>query len=169
MGFFKSYIRLLRTKASARFGSFFSIVILAIAASWFFGLEDLKSRKAVITSIDPAIGSSEELMTITGENFGDTQEESYVSIAGFRVTSSHYVSWSDQEIKLRIPYNVQDGLVKVITRRGESEPSFFANRSNIPESVRSDLQSSLPLISRIEPALNVGRLFSLSSIVGAST
>lgn len=151
MGFFKSYLRLLRTKASVRFGSFFSIVILAIAASCFFGLENLKSRKAVITGIDPAIGSSEELMTISGENFGDTQEESYVSIAGFRVTSSHYVSWSDREIRLRIPYNVQDGLVKVITRRGESEPSFFANRSNIPESVRADLQNSLPLISRIEP------------------
>lgn len=151
MSFFKSYQRLLRTKASVRFGSFFSIVILAIAASCFFGLESLKSKKAVIVSIDPAIGSSDELMTITGENFGDTQEESYVSIAGFRVTSSHYISWNDREIKLRIPYNVQDGLVKVITRRGESEPSFFANRSNIPESVRADLQSSLPLISRIEP------------------
>ena len=151
MRFFQSYARLLRTKASVRFGSFFSIVILAIAASWFSGLESLKSKKAVIEGIDPAIGSSDEIMTIRGENFGDEQGESYVSMAGFRVTSSHYISWSDREITLRIPYNVQDGLVKVITRRGESEPSFFANRSNIPESIRSDLQGSIPLISRIEP------------------
>ncbi len=151
MSFFKSYKRLLRTKASVRFGSFFSIVILAIVISSFVGLEDLKNKKAVINSIDPAIGSSEETMTIRGENFGNEQGESYVSIAGFRVTSSHYLSWNDREIQLKIPYNVQDGLVKVITRRGESAPSFFANRSNIPESVRSDLQSSIPLISRIEP------------------
>ncbi len=151
MSFFKSYKRLLRTKASVRFGSFFSIIILAIVISSFVGLEDLKNKKAVINAIDPAIGASEEVMTITGENFGDDQGESYVSIAGFRVTSSHYISWNNTEIQLTIPYNVQDGLVKVITKQGESEPSFFANRSNIPESVRSDLKSSLPLISRIEP------------------
>ncbi|MBQ9538204.1 MAG: IPT/TIG domain-containing protein [Treponema sp.] len=141
----------MRTKASVRFGSFFSIVILYVVVSSLLGMESLKKKKAVISSITPAIGSSEELMTIRGSGFGDEQEESYVSIAGFRVTSSHYVSWSDEEIKLNIPYNVQDGLVKVVTRRGESEPSFFANRSNIPESVRSDLQSRIPLITAIEP------------------
>ncbi len=152
MSLFKSYQRLLRTKASVRFGSFFSVVILAIVASSILGMESLKSKKAVISSINPAIGSSEELMTIRGTGFGDEQDESYVSIAGFRVTSSHYLSWSDSEIRLTIPYNVQDGLVKVVTRRGESDPSFFANRSNIPEGVRTDLKGSIPLISSVEPA-----------------
>ncbi len=130
---------------------FFSIVVLAIVISSVMGMESLKSKRAIISSISPAIGSSEELMTIRGEGFGDEQEESYVSIAGYRVTSSHYLSWSDSEIRLNIPYNVQDGLVKVVTKRGESEPSFFANRSNIPQSIRSDLLSSVPVISRIEP------------------
>ena len=114
-------------------------------------MERLKAKRAVISSVTPAIGSSEEVMTITGMEFGDEQDESYVSIAGFRVTSSHYISWKDNEIKLRIPYNVQDGLVKVVTKRGESDPSFFANRSNIPESVRFDLQSRIPRISEVEP------------------
>ena len=151
MSFFKSYGRLLRTKASVRFGSFFSLVLIAIVVSSIFGMESLKAKRAVISSVSPAIGSSDDIMTIRGTGFGDEQDESYVSIAGFRVTSSHYISWNDNEIKLRIPYNVQDGLVKVITRRGESDPSFFANRSNIPESVRFDLQSRVPLISAIEP------------------
>lgn len=151
MSFFKSYGRLLRTKASVRFGSFFSIVLIAIVVSSGLGMESLKAKRAVISSISPEIGSSEELMTIRGSGFGDEQDESYVSIAGFRITSSHYVSWSDTEIKLLIPYNVQDGLVKVVTRRGESDPSFFANRSNIPESVRFDLQSRIPLVSAVEP------------------
>lgn len=151
MSFFKSYGRLLRTKASVRFGSFFSLVLIAIVVSSIFGMESLKAKRAVISSVSPAIGSSDDVMTIRGTGFGDEQDESYVSIAGFRVTSSHYISWNDNEIKLRIPYNVQDGLVKVITRRGESDPSFFANRSNIPESVRFDLQSRVPLISAIEP------------------
>lgn len=151
MRFFKSYLRLLRTKASVRFGSFFSIVVLAIVISSGLGMERLKSKRACISSISPAIGSSEELMTIRGSGFGDTQDESYVSIAGYRVTSSHYLAWSDSEIQLTIPYNVQDGLVKIVTKRGESEPSFFANRSNIPQSIRSDLQGGIPIISRIEP------------------
>ena len=151
MSFFKSYGRLLRTKASVRFGSFFSLVLIAIAVSSILGMESLKAKRAVISSVNPEIGSSDDIMTIRGTGFGDEQDESYVSIAGIRVTSSHYISWRDNEIKLRIPYNVQDGLVKVVTRRGESDPSFFANRSNIPESVRFDLQSRIPLISAIEP------------------
>ncbi|MBQ6567664.1 MAG: IPT/TIG domain-containing protein [Treponema sp.] len=126
-------------------------MLIAIVVSSIFGMESLKAKRAVISSVSPAIGSSDDIMTIRGTGFGDEQDESYVSIAGFRVTSSHYISWNDNEIKLRIPYNVQDGLVKVITRRGESDPSFFANRSNIPESVRFDLQSRVPLISAIEP------------------
>ncbi len=76
---------------------------------------------------------------------------SFVTIAGSRVTSSRYISWEDTRIKLQLPYNVQDGLVKVVTSSGESAPAFFANRSNIPVEIRTDPKTTLPLISSIEP------------------
>lgn len=90
-------------------------------------------------------------MTIQGGGFGETRGTSYVEIAGSRITASGYVSWSDGQIRVVLPPNVQDGLVTVGTSAGVSDPAFFANETGIPVAVRELPGTSVPSISSISP------------------
>ncbi|MCR5762489.1 MAG: IPT/TIG domain-containing protein [Treponema sp.] len=120
---------------------------VAIAVSLFIGKKNTKNP--VISSIDPPIASPEEILTIRGNNFGNEKENSYVSISNSRITNSKYISWSDSEIIIKLPSNVQDGLVTVITQAGPSTPAFFANKSSIPTTVRKDPKATVPIIQNI--------------------
>ncbi len=108
-------------------------------------------KKPVISFISPAVGSPGDILVIEGENFGDLRDSAYVEIAGSRITSSGYLSWSSDKIRLVLPSNVQDGLLIVATDAGRSEPVFFANENGIPVAVRSDPQTTLPVIASITP------------------
>lgn len=147
MSSFSSYKRLLKTKPLIRFVSFLSCVAIAVGLSLFLGKES--SKKPIITSINPPIASPEDILIITGSNFGELKENSYVSIANSRITNSKYISWNDTEIKIKLPSNVQDGLVTVITQAGVSTPAFFANKSSIPTTVRQDPKATIPIIQSI--------------------
>ncbi len=150
MIFFSSYVRLLRTRARVRFFTFF--FLLAAGAVVYFFATQRTDNIPVITDIDPPVGMPEDLLTITGENFGTTKGNSYVDIANSRITGSRYISWSDKRIELRLPANVQDGLVTVNTGNGRSAPVFFANKSNIPVPVRTDPKTTVPFIQSVSPA-----------------
>lgn len=147
MSFFSSYKRLLKTKPIIRFVSFISFVAIAIIASFLFGKEN--SKKPVITSIDPPIALPEDILSIQGSNFGDRRDNSYVSIANSRITNSKYLVWTDTEIQVKLPSNVQDGLVTITTPAGVSTPAFFANKSSIPTTVRQDPKATTPVIQAV--------------------
>lgn len=120
----------------------FVIIIIAIR---------IPTTSPSITSINPKIGIPGDIMVITGSGFGDTRDTSYVEIGGFSMTSSSYLSWTDTQIKLLLPADVQDGLVYVVTRNGQSEPVIFANRESIPVVVRNEKRTALPVVSSIAP------------------
>ena len=101
-------------------------------------------------SMSPQIGSAGDYITLKGQYFGDTQEDSYVEIGGNKLTQSSYAFWSDASIRILLPQNIQDGLVYVVTHDGRSEPKNFANRQTIPVLVRSDPLISTPVIFEIE-------------------
>lgn len=107
------------------------------------------NKKPVITSINPPIASPEDILFIEGSNFGETRDNSYVTISNSRITNSKYLSWNDTEIKIQLPSNVQDGLVTVVTQAGVSTPAFFANKSSIPATVRQDPKATIPIIQAI--------------------
>jgi len=100
-------------------------------------------------SMSPQIGSAGDYITLKGQYFGDTQEDSYVEIGGNKLTQSSYAFWSDASIRILLPQNIQDGLVYVVTHDGRSEPKNFANRQTIPVLVRSDPLISTPVIFEI--------------------
>ncbi|MBD5426383.1 MAG: hypothetical protein HDR38_02360 [Treponema sp.] len=105
-----------------------------------------------IRSLSPAVGSAGDVMTIQGEHFGDERGTSgYVEIGGSRLTAQGYLSWTDTQIRIVLPTNVQDGLVIVATKNGRSKPGFFANEAGIPVAVPPDTQTSLPIITAITP------------------
>ena len=105
-----------------------------------------------IRSLSPAVGSAGDVMTIQGEHFGEERGTSdYVEIGGSRLTAQGYLSWTDTQIRIVLPTNVQDGLVIVATKNGRSKPGFFANEAGIPVAVPPDTQTSLPVITAITP------------------
>jgi beta propeller repeat protein len=59
-----------------------------------------------------------QIITIAGKNFGYTQENSMVQFANGAVCPIN--SWSNTQITCKIPNEAQTGLLKVITRGGES-------------------------------------------------
>ena len=125
-----------------------------------------KIGKPEISSIDPPIGSPGDTVVISGKNFGRTKESSFVEIAGSRVTASGYKKWSDTEVELTVPVNVQDGLVIVQTSEGRSEPVFFANESTIPVAVRTDFRTTVPVMDSISPLS--ARVGDVVTIVGSN-
>lgn len=133
------------------FRSLFYIFLVLVALA-VISVATVKSKKIpVIASVTPVVGSAGDTMIIRGQNFGSIRGTSYVEIGGNRLTASGYLTWTDSLIKLTIPSNVQDGLVIVSTRAGQSKPGFFANEAGIPVSVSQKIKTSLPVITSINP------------------
>lgn len=121
--------------------------------SLFFSAVSLAAnRKPVIESLSPAIGEPGDVIVIRGKHFGHDRGDSWIEIGGDRLSSSTYLSWNDKVIMLTLPSTVVDGLLFVHSRSGRSNPELFANRENIPVSVRDRADPGLPAISAVSAA-----------------
>jgi len=146
---FRFYKEIFRRFAWVRFLTFASIIALGFLVIILANMS--VNKKPVIDLVNPSVGSPGDVMLITGENFGSSRNSSYVEIAGSRLTSSGYLDWSDTEIKVLLPANVQDGLVIVGTSAGRSKPGFFANASGIPIASHTSPRTTLPSLRSITP------------------
>ena len=118
-----------------------------------------------ILSIYPRIGRMGEPLVIRGSGFGNDRNESFVTIAGTPPTSSSYLSWSDQEIVVRVPEFGSAGLIRVHRGRSKSNPVLFANEEALPERVSGEADIGIsPRIISIQPAS--GAIGSLITIQG---
>ncbi len=88
-------------------------------------------------------------MVIKGSGFGTMRTDSYVELSGNRITTSSYAVWENTEIRFVLPYNVDDGLLYVVTPFGRSEPVVFTNKDGLPVAVRSDSTLSQPVITEL--------------------
>lgn len=145
----KLALELLKKYPSARLLVLAGFVVLFIALSSFSNHPH--SKRPVIESINPPLGSAGDTIILKGKNFGIDRVYSYVEIAGSRITSSGYIEWTDSQIKVLLPPSVSDGLVIVGTSGGRSQPLFFAKSSGIPVAVKQTPQTTQPLISSIQP------------------
>lgn len=159
-----SYKNLLRRSPLARTISW--IVIVAGMIVFFKAVSHNVKRKPFIHEINPLIGFPGDEMVITGSGFGQAKGTSYVEIAGSKITSSAYKTWTDSRITLILPANVQDGLVIVGTAAGRSEPAFFANEVGIPVAVRLDPGTSVPSIESV--SLDTAVVGQLVTITGSN-
>jgi transglutaminase-like putative cysteine protease len=110
-----------------------------------------EDRYPRINSIDPRIGMMGEIITILGENFGDTRDESYVTIAGITPTASSYTDWSDSRIRVRAPEFGDSGLVYVYRNNKKSNAALFSNRQTMPQTVQEEQAGIGPRITAVEP------------------
>ncbi|GHT83774.1 hypothetical protein FACS1894137_05820 [Spirochaetia bacterium] len=140
--------------------SFFAVSLFC-ALVLFFSCEDRQPR---IQSITPRIGIMGEILTISGEHFGNTREESYVTIGGITPTTSSYVEWTDSRIQVRIPEFGDSGLVSVYRNNKKSNAALFSNRETMPETIQEDYTGIGPWIVSVEPAL--GQIGSVVTIQG---
>lgn len=127
-------------------------ILTAVAAvlAVISGITYKTHKVPVIFSVNPPVGYPGDIMVIKGSNFGALKTPSdFVEVGGSKITASGFINWTDSEIKLILPPNVQDGLVVVSTKAGKSKPSFFANEAGIPVEVPPDTKTSLPVISSI--------------------
>jgi len=77
-----------------------------------------------IVSVVPTSGGEGTAVTISGCDFGDTQDTSYVSFGSEQATT--YVSWSDTEIVAEVPAGAEGEVaVTVTTSEGTSNPVAF--------------------------------------------
>jgi hypothetical protein len=96
----------------------------------------------VITALNPSAGAVGSIITIQGENFGTSRENSSVRFywdaetaipaqqdedSQVEVSAAEfgYDSWSEREIRVRVPDGAASGNVIVETPRGSSKPVYF--------------------------------------------
>jgi hypothetical protein len=108
-------------------------------------------RFPFISSIDPKIGRMGEVITLTGHNFGETREESYVSIAGIAPTNSSYYTWQDDLIMVRVPESGESGLVYVHVKGRKSNGVLFSNSAAVPRPVEGEDFGLEPRITAVNP------------------
>lgn len=108
--------------------------------------------KPRIDSISPQVGTPGDVVTIKGDGFGKphfAEGECAVEFGGYAFTQSAYIKWTDGEIVLRLPMDVQDGLVFVRTRCGVSNPAFFSNAQDVPIPASANTDAPKPVISAL--------------------
>ncbi len=139
----------LRKHPAARFAAVAVIVLVGVLL--LFLLTRKVTKKPNVEAIIPSVGSPGEILTVRGDFFGNERTSSYVEFCGNRITESGYVSWKNDEIKITIPVNAEDGLVYVVTRGGKSNPQFFVNGLAIPISAPENKTLTAPVITKVSP------------------
>lgn len=126
---------------------------ICVIAFCLAALSACRERAPEILAIYPSIGQMGEPLTIIGRGFGETRNESYITIAGAPPTSAAYISWSNEEIVVRVPEFGTPGLVRVHRGRSVSNPVLFSNQTTLPQRMRGDEEDGVnPRITSITPA-----------------
>jgi len=123
-----------------------------------------KSKTPVINSIDPKIGKLGDIITLKGDNFGSSRDESFVSIAGTSPTSSSYYAWQDDFIAVRVPEQGESGLVYVHVKGKKSNGVLFSNSAAVPRPIEGEDLGLEPKIAAVNP--QVGAPGTLITITG---
>ena len=80
----------------------------------------IESASPRITSVSPRRVQYNQVVTVTGSNFGSSRGSSTVRLGSAAISSSSLASWSNTRIRFRVPTNVRSGNVTVRTSAGTS-------------------------------------------------
>jgi transglutaminase-like putative cysteine protease len=127
-------------------------------------LQNCGGESPEISSLEPRIGRMGDVLTIRGKRFGGERNESaYITIAGAAPTSSSYISWEDDLIRVRIPEFSEGGLVYVHRGTQQSNPALFSDIAGMPEPVQGTETGTSPRITSVDPESGtVGSLITIS-------
>lgn len=156
---------LLRSSQVAR-----AVCLLLVLATAFIALSVPNWHfyaKPKIDSISPQVGVPGDEVTIKGSNFGSERVKGAVygnvKFGGYPLTQSAYLKWTDDEIVVKLPSNVMDGMVLVCTASGTSNPAFFSNALEVPVPVAAEENALPPVITSFSStSLSIGNVLSIS-------
>ncbi|MDR2419574.1 MAG: IPT/TIG domain-containing protein [Treponema sp.] len=135
------------------------LVFFILLASFF----SCEGERPVILSIDPKIGTGDEILLITGTGFGEERNGAYITIGGAPPVSSSYLDWNDSYISVSFP-KTGSGILYVHRNGKRSNPAVFANWNSIPE-VKQGSNDVAPLVEHVRPVS--GPIGSLITIQGS--
>ena len=92
-----------------------------------------------------------EVITLSGNGFGESREESYVTIAGISPTNSSYYLWQDDLIMVRVPESGESGLVYAHVRGKKSNGVLFSNSASVPRPIEGEDLALEPKIISVSP------------------
>jgi hypothetical protein len=142
----------------------FALLALVLSFSAYFAAKALS--RPHVESLEPSFGEPGGEVVLKGRNFGPSRGEGRVEVDGMVPTSTSYVSWTDDEIRLRLPASFDSGLLHVLTRNGRSNPMLFTNRARLPALASGTAESVAgPRIASISP--EEGTIGSLIAITGS--
>lgn len=122
-------------------------------------------KPPIIHSLNPTVSSGGEVVTLTGENFGELRSDSYVELGGNRITASDYTIWTNTQISLVLPFALNDGLMYVVTPAGRSEPVVFTNKDTMPIPLPVDTDTTNPTIYSFSPSSpTIGSVITIEGI-----
>lgn len=137
-------------------------IILGLVVGGIFLFNYNNKPTPYIEAITPPVGNAGDIVTITGRNFGNVRDMNYVEFNGNKLTSTSYLSWTENQIKLVIPANISDGLVVVGCGKLRSKPAYFANASDIPVEVQEQPVPVVPVITSFSAdKIPVGKLLTI--------
>ena len=80
----------------------------------------IESRSPQISSVSPRQVQYNQVVTVTGSNFGSSRGSSTVRVGSVAIPSSSLASWTNTRIRFRVPTNMRSGNVTVRTSAGTS-------------------------------------------------
>ncbi|MCR4626476.1 MAG: IPT/TIG domain-containing protein [Treponema sp.] len=131
------------------FRTFIWLIAIAIVVVVISLFNRQVTSAPVLSSINPSVASPGDVIVLRGDHFGNMRNNGFVEIGGERLTASSYLSWTDDEIKVLLPSNVQEGLVIVDISGNRSKPGVFTNETTIPVTVPVNTMSKMPSITSL--------------------
>jgi len=115
-------------------------------------LSTLNNRPPEVDGIQPKVGVSGDELVITGRFFGSSRNGGRVVVSNVSPPTSAYLEWTNKKIDLIVPEEMKGGLLRVITKHGESrEVVPFTNKRYLPVVLAGPLKPGEPYISSFEP------------------
>jgi len=90
-----------------------------VPEAWY--MNDYLDSSPTVSSMSPAGAGAGQIVTIKGNNFGARRRAAHVGFQGS--AASNYVSWMDDEIKVRVPSQARSGNVGVADWESEQSNS----------------------------------------------
>ncbi|MDR1108857.1 MAG: IPT/TIG domain-containing protein [Spirochaetaceae bacterium] len=143
------------TASNYKSSAFIPMISLVLCVLGGFGLTACEEPPPFISSISPRLGIPGELLIISGKNFGESQDKSYVTIAQIFPTMSSYIAWTDTEITLRLPEFGESAMVYIQRGNKKSNPALISNRTGLPQPVPGAGWDKSPRIGSLEPGTAV--------------
>ena len=141
-----------RKRQSFSFKNFVPFLVFLFLVCILFLSSRFTSPPPEIFSVSPQLGESGGEMVITGKHFGSERNGGRIDVSGSFPPAASYIEWKDDRISFIIPDDMTGGLVKVMTKHGDSREIVpFTNKDHLPVVMAGPLNPGFPHIEGIEP------------------